>query len=202
MSDLILIFFIPANSILFELLQYPFSSLISSQVANEREALKRRGLKPKDHQRANILYLKDLERKKTERLDSVTAHEPFKLSRFKKVESKVRQTLEEWQLGQDSFEKNMNMRPHSSSSFTKKGEGVARLEQKCKDLRKERPATAKSCTKPPVPNWHDASEESAKQRSSDHIDYIKRNALSAIRGSSQNEKHDQSFYSSGYKYDK
>jgi hypothetical protein len=137
-------------------------------------------LKPKNHHQENVKFLRDLQQKNSERSNRPASAEPFKLSRFKTVESQVRKTLQDWDLREDSGEQSQRSRPSSGRSFTRKGDGVAKLEIRNEEARKARGTAERlPARKPPIPKMDHWDETS--QRHSEEVDFLRKNAIAVIK---------------------
>jgi hypothetical protein len=171
-------------------------------VSNEREALRRQGLKPKDHAKENMRMVSEMSRKRLEQAASgrPTTPELFKMERFKHTESTLRQQIEtgEWQRPQTA-DTALTVR-----EFMRKGDGARRNELvRASTASGVRPGSARSATslstadvprerqrpqsaKPPVPRREEVrAREAALRRAAQEApspDHLRRNALSAIRG--------------------
>ena len=144
-------------------------------VANEREALKRQGIKPKDHARENVRRIQEMQqaRSESEMARPRTAPEPFKLARFKNATSQVRENLNRSELERPTT---------AGHAFIRKGEGVQRVcDRRSQDYEAER---TRLKMKPPVPTRETFRSVEAYSARKD-VDYVKRNALEVIRASSQ-----------------
>lgn len=157
-------------------------------VSNEREALRRQGLQPKNHHRGNLEHLRELQRKQAEKAHRPATAEPFKMSRFKNVESEVRKTLSVWNLDHDENGQGTRPstapRPSTARSFTRKGDGLVKREGWVEEA-KAKAAEARrdqTISKPPVPT---RSQWEVMSRNRDEgINYVHKNAIAAIKGCS------------------
>ena len=140
-------------------------------------------------------HLKELQQRNTERVSRPESAEPFKLSRFKNVESHVRKTLQDWGLRESSGEERPNSRPSTAHTFTRKGEGVAKFEDLAKsrfeEARKLREGS-RTTRKPPVPKLEEYEDMITRRHSNDEIDFLKKNAIAVIKSSAAASPDDKS----------
>eukprot|EP00960_Hanusia_phi_P005138 148550-Hanusia_phi.AAC.2 len=145
-------------------------------IANEREALVRQGIKPKDHARENVRRIHEMQqaRAESDMARPSTAPEPFKLARFKRATSQVKENLHRSELE----------RPMTAGhAFIRKGDGVQRsCDRRSKDF--EQVERMKLKMKPPVPTRENCKPSDANSARKD-VDYVKKNALEVIRASGQ-----------------
>jgi len=160
-------------------------------VSNEREALRRQGLTPKNHAKENMRMVNEQSKKRTEQAASRPSHtpEPFKMERFKHAESTVRQQMQgEWQRPQTA---------ESVHGFMRKGEASRRCDTaraSTPSVAVARPTTADTSqaprqrpqsAKPRVPSKQECrvrDEEIRRVTEAPSPDHLRRNALAAIRG--------------------
>ncbi len=138
--------------------------------------MRRRGLKPKDHAKENRRMIQDLARKTKEANEPKSPEDPFKMARFKAVESQVRKQILEG-VKHESVPERPSTAP---ASFVRKG-----------DSERRRPPTAnteheprvRTTTKPRVPTREECRMNEDLLRQNSEKDYIRKNALDAIRAS-------------------
>eukprot|EP00802_Teleaulax_amphioxeia_P016045 Tamp_16152.p1 GENE.Tamp_16152~~Tamp_16152.p1 ORF type:complete len:327 (+),score=74.61 Tamp_16152:1-981(+) len=165
-------------------------------VCNEREAMRRQGLQPKDHAKENVRRIQDLQRQKAqmELQRPQTDPEPFKMQRFKDTSSQVRRWIqEEGYLHQQGGAADggrgamPTQRPASAGGYIRKGEGQRRGPS-CRESMLEVRGIAdvdrrqKMKVKPAVPTRHEC-QDATPDRPRAPQDYVTRNALAAIRPS-------------------
>ena len=100
-------------------------------VSNEREAMRRQGLQPKDHAKENMRRLKELAAQKAQTQilqQSATEPEPFKMQRFQGAQSQVRKWIEEegYCMKPKGTEGGGMQRPATSGGYMRKGAGQSR----------------------------------------------------------------------------
>jgi hypothetical protein len=147
--------------------------------------LRRQGLKPKNHHQDNIKYLRELQKKNLDRTVLSESAEPFKMSRFKNVESQVRRTLDDWSLREDSGDRSHQSRPASSRDFTRKGVGAAKFEElsklKLEEARKMKGEHDKHTSrKPPIPKPEECGDIFSRG-SKEYVDFLRKNAVAVIK---------------------
>ena len=163
-------------------------------VSNEREALRRQGLKPKDHAKENVRRLQEMARQKaqTEMQRPQTEPELFKMQKFKDTQSQVRQWIEEEGYLQPAST-NMGgggalQRPATAGGYIRKGDGQKRgpaCRESILEVRglAEVEKREKMKVKPAVPTRSDCRGAVPERPRAPH-DYVTRNALATIRPSS------------------
>eukprot|EP00961_Rhodomonas_salina_P126160 1699524-Rhodomonas_salina.1 len=116
-------------------------------VENEREALRRQGLKPKDHAKENRRMLQDMQRKTAEaKTQPNVSEDQFKMARFKGVQSQVRQ-----QMIEGVKHENIPARPATApTSYVRKGDGLRRRPT-TPNLESHESPRPKTSSKPRVP---------------------------------------------------
>lgn len=99
-----------------------------------REKMRAQGLQPKDHQREYVQQIKEIQkanRMKSDREKS-NRQEPFKMSRFKSVSSKLRETLESPPASTDD-----NSSDNGKTHFLKARSMEERMDRRRTQLRKK-----------------------------------------------------------------
>ena len=168
-------------------------------VQNEREALRRQGLKPKDHAKENVRHIRELQQlqqhnAQTELKRQQTETELFKMQKFKDAKSQVREWIErEGYLhpqGVGSTGEGAMQRPATTGGYIRKGEGQRRGPASRDSILEVRGLTdiekrEKLKIKPAVPTRLDCR---ATDQARPSQDYLTLNALAAIRPSSAQPK--------------
>ena len=163
-------------------------------VSNEREALRRQGLTPKNHATENIRMVNELSKKRTEQAASRPSYtpEPFKMERFKHAESTVRQQMHgEWQRPATADGGGVAGSVHG---FMRKGEADRRCDTaraSTPSIALARPSTADTSqavrrraasAKARVPSTEEYLARCKVSQEAASPDHVRRNALAAIRG--------------------
>jgi len=151
-------------------------------VSNEREALKRQGVRPKNHHVSNMKVIQELQQQRVQQQAErpATAPDPFKMAKFRDVESQVARRLRD---GGGSAS-----RPTSAGGgeFMRRGEGQRKAEERAHSRQEAAREVARTKTKPAIPTREQcktAERALMTQRQSVMTpNHIKRNALEAIRG--------------------
>ena len=159
-------------------------------VSNEREAMRRQGLQPKDHAKENMRRLKELAAQKAQTQilqQSATEPEPFKMQRFQGAQSQVRKWIEEegYCMKPKGTEGGGMQRPATSGGCMRKGAGQSRGPASRESIVEVRgigniEPREKTRMKPAVPSRAEC-RQSTPTRPQTQQDYIRQNALATIR---------------------